>query len=718
MSKIVPVILENQLTVKSSEVSQLNLKIPKIKNTCINYICSFTVIFTLIVSILLIFGFVLIFGILFYYYYIILENQTHLTKLSGGDSVVDSINEYLSNGPRAVNFFDNVIKNVGQNENDYLLKKSIENLNVNLISENREVSRTMASFLNSNNVSFIRYAETTLEAIVTELGKYGMFFYSFNSDGSIYFNTEDNILNVNASDYKMQVPPGYYFVNQRSWFNKAITDRKSSWEVYFSGEVTQTVSFTSPVYFTNGTAKGVVNACFRNTLTTSLLKTLKSNNLEIILFEYDGSIISSTLNVNISRAIPPSYQRYGKISLLDEEYPTFINEIYKTFQSNTANSSFDKELEVSIGKYYVSYFKAGVMESEPWIVAILLEKMSVDKMMYEYIGVFTGVMIGYITIAIILVAIIVSCFVTTFFKGLSKNIKHLNNFELSKYQEIKIFPFELNQFVNGFNIYRNIIQKLTKHAPIPVIESLMTGNKIEPRIADITIMFIDIKDFTKNSCFMNPNEINRYLSKFYKYLDGIAKKLNTKETSISLDKYIGDCAMYWMKGVHSRQLAIDFYVSMKKILKKRKYEFRIGASFGETWIGAIGNDRLQFTELGTPVNIASRLETANKNYGTEIMFDKSVQKGLTNKENIYFLGIDEIRGHDNPLALFSYNYPANKAITTDELKFRNREYEIMKQLKNAYFLNNRNKEQKHVYMETFFQQIKEKADVYTRYFTL
>jgi class 3 adenylate cyclase len=114
-----------------------------------------------------------------------------------------------------------------------------------------------------------------------------------------------------------------------------------------------------------------------------------------------------------------------------------------------------------------------------------------------------------------------------------------------------------------------------------------------------------------------------------------------------IDKYIGDAIMaYWgppfieeVEQAHFACLAaIDMLGSVEKLRRElpeqlgvrsisAECDIRIGIATGEALVGSIGSDHMMsFTVMGDTVNLASRLEGANKAYGSRCLISEATQK--------------------------------------------------------------------------------------------
>lgn len=155
---------------------------------------------------------------------------------------------------------------------------------------------------------------------------------------------------------------------------------------------------------------------------------------------------------------------------------------------------------------------------------------------------------------------------------------------------------------------------------------------------DLSLLFSDIRGFTTFSEKLDPIQLTSFLNEYFTLmLAAIQKEGGT------LDKFIGDAIMcFWnapvlRKDHASRALRCGF--EMLKVLKRersrleQKYgvplEVGIGINTGLVFVGNVGSESsLNYTALGDDVNLASRLESLTKEYGSNLLIGQSTFEAL------------------------------------------------------------------------------------------
>ena len=179
---------------------------------------------------------------------------------------------------------------------------------------------------------------------------------------------------------------------------------------------------------------------------------------------------------------------------------------------------------------------------------------------------------------------------------------------------------------------------------------------------EMTIFFLDIAHFTSISEKMAPEALIIFLNRYLSALSHIVH-----EQKGVVDKYIGDCIMaFWnapiaLKDHRARAClaAIGCQEAMNELNKSldpavpETPRIRIGLNSGEVTVGLTGSEKkLQYTVIGDEVNLASRLEGANKFFGSRIMASEATYGGAKDVVEARELGRVRVVGKANPIRVY------------------------------------------------------------------
>jgi adenylate cyclase len=147
-------------------------------------------------------------------------------------------------------------------------------------------------------------------------------------------------------------------------------------------------------------------------------------------------------------------------------------------------------------------------------------------------------------------------------------------------------------------------------------------------VKELTIMFVDIKDFTPLVERMPSYDIVAFLNRFFYLMGGITEKNGAR-----IIDYFGDgfLSVFGIKKDHNKeQQCLEAGIEMLNTIEKNrdramefsypKLEIRIGVRTGKAIIGTVGTAALRkFAVMGDAVNTASRIEGANKKLDTHFL---------------------------------------------------------------------------------------------------
>jgi adenylate cyclase len=202
---------------------------------------------------------------------------------------------------------------------------------------------------------------------------------------------------------------------------------------------------------------------------------------------------------------------------------------------------------------------------------------------------------------------------------------------------------------------------------------------MEPKAADLTILFSDVRGFTSISEALSPEDLKEYINQYLTDMSGIIRHHRG-----TLDKYIGDAIMaFWGAPIadadHARQGVITALEMQRECVKLREkfrargwpeFNIGIGLNSGHVRVGDMGSQvRKAYTAMGDAVNLASRLEGRTKTYGVGILVGE-VTKDLV-KDVVYReLDLIKVKGKETAVRVYEpigFEGEVDKK-TQDELK--------------------------------------------------
>ena len=106
-------------------------------------------------------------------------------------------------------------------------------------------------------------------------------------------------------------------------------------------------------------------------------------------------------------------------------------------------------------------------------------------------------------------------------------------------------------------------------------------------------------------------------------------------------------------------VACEMIVSLQKLNEVRSLkdleaiEIGIGVSTGDVVAGSVGSEkRMEYTVIGDSVNLAARLESANKFYGTNVLISEHTVRDLTRETPLREIDLIRVKGQDQPIAVY------------------------------------------------------------------
>lgn len=214
----------------------------------------------------------------------------------------------------------------------------------------------------------------------------------------------------------------------------------------------------------------------------------------------------------------------------------------------------------------------------------------------------------------------------------------------------------------------------------PAVMREMLGGNLSPgvsgQLADICVLFSDVRDFTTLSERMPPSLVTNVLQR---YFDGMVRAVHRYDGTV--DKFIGD-GMMVLFGAPRRSDdpcgdAVQCALAMMSELDKLNAEFAaeglptliigIGINYGTVTVGNIGSsERHNYSAIGDAVNVAARVEGLTKDLGRKIIITEAVVERIGDRFHFDPLGSHKVKGH-SPVVVWGIrtSRPARAALEAE-----------------------------------------------------
>src|SRR5712671_1977813 len=236
--------------------------------------------------------------------------------------------------------------------------------------------------------------------------------------------------------------------------------------------------------------------------------------------------------------------------------------------------------------------------------------------------------------------------------------------------EIGHLTTAFNQMVEQLRLKERIRETFGKYVDPRIVEGLIDRPVLaaEGQRRVMTVLFCDLRGFTGTSEGMTPQGLVKVMNR---YFSTMSSPIRNHEGII--DKYIGDAIMaYWgppftddaaqarlasLAALKMLELLPQLRTDLPELLGVRTlpnaFDLRIGIATGDVLVGSIGSElMMNYTVMGDTVNLASRLEGANKEYGGRILVSEATIASASDAVEAREIDRVAVLGQNRPQAVF------------------------------------------------------------------
>ena len=248
---------------------------------------------------------------------------------------------------------------------------------------------------------------------------------------------------------------------------------------------------------------------------------------------------------------------------------------------------------------------------------------------------------------------------------------------LANFAAVAIERAQLNEKIEHEQKIRSRMERYHSPAVVDeIVRGVISTDETEIRNAEVSILFADISGFTSVSETKKPEEVAEFLSHFFSFaVESIFAYGGT------LDKFIGDAVMAFFGAPIPQDDHADRAVLAGLMLQKMVGEWnteresqglvpvkiRVGINSGPAVVGNVGTEkRVDYTVLGSSVNIASRLESGVAKPGQLVISQNTLDRVVGSFET-HSLGEFALKGLQQKMPVYEVVAANTKPMTRETL---------------------------------------------------
>jgi len=227
------------------------------------------------------------------------------------------------------------------------------------------------------------------------------------------------------------------------------------------------------------------------------------------------------------------------------------------------------------------------------------------------------------------------------------------------------FISEINTLAGALAASRHAIGQFALYVPREVVRRIVSPEGravVKAQRQDVTVLFTDIRDFTTISEQHSPEDVVDTLSAYFEILNTIAERHGG-----TVVQYLGDSIfVMWNAPVpdasHAEngcrcalamKAAVDGLNEANAKNGRPALFTRFGLHTGPAVVGSFGAiSRQQYTAMGDTINVASRLEGLNKEFGTSILVSAAIHDAIADRFALRPLGLVQLKGRAGKVDLW------------------------------------------------------------------
>ncbi|ANL49379.1 adenylate cyclase protein (plasmid) [Rhizobium phaseoli] len=272
---------------------------------------------------------------------------------------------------------------------------------------------------------------------------------------------------------------------------------------------------------------------------------------------------------------------------------------------------------------------------------------------------------GALLIAGVGASVVLSRIVSRSLYRLADEARRIGDLDLGEKAVSHSWITEINTLAGALSASRHAIGQFALYVPREVVRRIISPEGravVKAKRQDVTVLFTDIRDFTTISELNSPENVVDTLSAYFELLNIIAERHGG-----TVVQYLGDSIfVMWNAPVADDRHAENgcrCALAMKAAIDGLNEEnrgngrpvliTRFGLHTGPAVVGSFGAiSRQQYTAMGDTINVASRLEGLNKEFGTSILVSAAIHNAVGDRFAFRSLGLAQVKGRAEKVGIW------------------------------------------------------------------
>ncbi len=290
------------------------------------------------------------------------------------------------------------------------------------------------------------------------------------------------------------------------------------------------------------------------------------------------------------------------------------------------------------GLRYVVALEAQRLQSDlGWINALVIPEKEIIGFASRYLAIALSA-IGVLLVMGLVLAGSISKRVSTPLRVISKDLERIGEFELSQRPMPASMIDEIAVVGDSVERMKASLRSFGHYVPTDLVRDLLRQGqeaRLGGHVKNLTLFFSDVEGFTTVSEKMTPQSLVDALGEYLHVVTGVVAQCRG-----IIDKYIGDGILAFFNAPHDDPYHVAnaclCALKVQEALERKRVEWeptgkpafrtRIGLHTDDVVVGNIGTpERFSYTVIGDGVNLAARLESLNKAYGTWILVSENTR---------------------------------------------------------------------------------------------